>query len=194
MNKRLIAIPVIFSLAVITILSLASCSPGEMVSAVPMMSNSAGQMPMNQNDHHDEDVDNHHEDADNHHKEMDDHHKGMNDHHGSTGGHHGANGDSSSSSPVFADAREIIIVADEFSFESANITLREGEKVNITLANEGQLPHEFSIEELGFHLHAPAGETVTGGLTVKKDGTYEIGCYIAGHYEQGMFGELTVAD
>ncbi|MDA0243972.1 MAG: cupredoxin domain-containing protein [Chloroflexi bacterium] len=89
-------------------------------------------------------------------------------------------------------AAEIRIVATEFGFVPATLELVAGEPVNIVLVNEGLLPHELGIKELEFHAHAEAGETVSVGFTPEETGEFEFGCYIAGHYEAGMFGEATI--
>ncbi|MDX1664051.1 MAG: cupredoxin domain-containing protein [Candidatus Promineifilaceae bacterium] len=106
--------------------------------------------------------------------------------------HHGGGGDVEHTNAPLEDAREIRVVATEFAFEPATIRLQEGEAVNIVLVNEGIIPHEIDIPELNFHVHAEAGETVVAGLTPERTGTFEMGCYIPGHFEAGMVGEVVV--
>lgn len=89
-------------------------------------------------------------------------------------------------------AKEVRIVATEWGFEPASVHLHEGEAVNIVLANEGTLEHEVELEAFGFHLHAEAGETVTAGFVPEETGSFEFGCFVPGHYEAGMAGELVV--
>lgn len=164
MKKRLFIITIL-NLLIVAILSLTSCNPSEAVATMPMMGNHESKMSMNPNNHvNNNDLLSHDGEA------------------------------RFSNTPVLANAREIVVVGNEFSFEPAEITLRKGEAVNITFINEGQLPHELSIEEFNFHLHVIAGETVRGGLIAGETDTYEIGCFIAGHYEAGMVGELTVTE
>lgn len=106
---------------------------------------------------------------------------------------HGGHGDEShNSAEPIPGAAEIRVIATEFGFEPATLDLVAGEPVNIVLVNEGLLPHELGIKELEFHAHAEAGETVTVGFTPEETGEFEFGCYIAGHYEAGMFGEATI--
>lgn len=109
--------------------------------------------------------------------------------HGGHGGH-GAEGHNSAES--IPGAAEIRVIATEFGFEPATLNLVAGQPVNIVLINEGVIPHELGIKELEFHAHAEAGETVTVGFTPEETGEFEFGCYIAGHYEAGMFGEATI--
>lgn len=131
---------------------------------------------------------------------MADHHTaGMHmdgDQHYMQGGHadEHMNGTPHNSGGPIEGAREIHIIAKEFSFEPATIYLIKGEAVNIVLDNQGVLPHELGIKALGFHAHTEAGESVTVGLVATQNGRFEIGCYIPGHFENGMKGELQVEE
>jgi len=91
-------------------------------------------------------------------------------------------------------APEIRIVATEWGFEPATVDLTVGEPVNIVLVNEGAIEHEVEFEGLGLHLHALPGESVTGSLAPEVAGEFELGCYIPGHYEAGMVGEMHVEE
>ena len=91
-------------------------------------------------------------------------------------------------------AREIRIVATEWSFEPATIELTAGEPVNIVLVNEGAIEHEVEFEGLGLHLHALPGESATSVLVPEVAGDFELGCHLPGHYEVGMVGEMHVEE
>ncbi len=91
-------------------------------------------------------------------------------------------------------AREIRIVATEWSFEPATIELTAGEAVNIVLVNEGAIEHEVEFEGLGLHLHALPGESARGVLTPEVAGDFELGCHLPGHYEVGMKGKVHVEE
>ena len=118
-----------------------------------------------------------------------DHMAGSDDHNDGHGGH---GGEGHNSAEPIPGAAEIRVIATEFGFEPATLKLIAGEPINIVLVNEGLLPHELGIKELEFHAHAEAGETVTVGFVPDETGEYEFGCYIAGHYEAGMFGEAII--
>lgn len=90
------------------------------------------------------------------------------------------------------DAREIRVVANEWGFEPASLHLHEGEPVNIVFVNEGALEHEIELSAFDFHIHAQPGETVTAGFVPQETGNFEFGCYVPGHYDAGMVGELVV--
>ena len=89
-------------------------------------------------------------------------------------------------------AEEVRVVAKEWGFEPASIHLHEGEAVNIVLANEGVLEHEVELEAFDFHIHAQPGETVTAGFVPDETGEFEFACFVSGHYEAGMVGEVVV--
>jgi plastocyanin len=78
----------------------------------------------------------------------------------------------------------------EFEFVPAELSAPAGDVV-VTLVNTGVIEHDFTIDELGAHIHANAGETSTGTFTASP-GTYEVYCSVAGHRESGMVGTLTV--
>lgn len=98
------------------------------------------------------------------------------------------------SGELLAGAREIVIVANEWTFEPTSIYLRAGEPVNIVLVNEGLIEHEVEFADIGLHLHAQPGETVMASLVPTKAGEIEFGCHLPGHYEAGMFGELHIEE
>lgn len=90
------------------------------------------------------------------------------------------------------DAKEIRVVAKEWGFEPASLHLHEGEAVNIVLVNEGALEHEVELDAFDFHLHAEAGQTVAAGFVPDQTGNFEFACFVPGHYDAGMVGELVV--
>ena len=89
-------------------------------------------------------------------------------------------------------AEEIRVVAKEWGFEPSAIHLHEGEAVNIVFVNEGTLEHEVELDAFDFHIHAEAGETVTAGFVPDQTGNFEFACFVPGHYDAGMVGELVV--
>lgn len=83
-------------------------------------------------------------------------------------------------------------VAIDIEFETAPESLPAGE-TEVTLVNEGQAPHDVTIEELGDETvaEAQAGETASGTVTLEP-GEYTYYCSVPGHREAGMEGALTV--
>jgi plastocyanin len=86
----------------------------------------------------------------------------------------------------------VTFVADDVVYLDAPSTVPEGE-VTVELVNEGSVPHDVVIEELGDQVvaHADGGQTVTGQAEVEP-GTYTYYCSIPGHRQAGMEGAFTV--
>lgn len=93
--------------------------------------------------------------------------------------------------PVAEGAREIEVVAGDFAFDPADITAEAGEDLAIALTSDDML-HDFTIEELDFHVAAEPGDTATGGVAAVEPGTYTYFCSVPGHRNAGMEGTLTV--
>lgn len=100
------------------------------------------------------------------------------------GGHEGA-------SPVAVDARRVSVSARSFVFEPEEITVRAGEDIAFVLTSTDSL-HDFTIDEVGAHVSAEAGQTAVGGFRSEKRGRYTFYCSVAGHRDAGMNGVLVV--
>ena len=87
----------------------------------------------------------------------------------------------------------INVVGKEFSFDPAKLTLKAGEASTIILKNTGSIEHDFTVEDLGFKLTVPGGNTREKVLKIDKPGNYQFYCSVAGHKDAGMKGELTVS-
>jgi uncharacterized cupredoxin-like copper-binding protein len=110
------------------------------------------------------------------------------------------------------------VVAKEFAFTPAALTVTAGQPITINFQNTGSVDHDFSIREIEIsgeatssgdassghmmggmgdqpklHVAASAGGKSTLTFTPSKPGTYEFYCTVAGHKEAGMVGTLTVA-
>ena len=105
----------------------------------------------------------------------------------------------------------------EFGFDPEHLDLTPGETIRLTLVNEGLLGHEFRLttehkaeehvasghedhgDEGGHHedadiiINVEPGETRVVELTLPADATAinHVACLIPGHYEGGMFGDVT---
>jgi uncharacterized cupredoxin-like copper-binding protein len=78
------------------------------------------------------------------------------------------------------------------TFDPDELTVSEGEEVEITLDNtDGQL-HNFTLDEADFSIEAAGGESETGTFTAPDAGEYEFYCSVPGHREAGQVGTLTV--
>lgn len=92
-----------------------------------------------------------------------------------------------------AGAREIRVVADDFSFAPSVIELTAGEEISLIVRNRGKLYHDFVIEDLGFTLQMDPGEEAGGGLRADVRGRYTFRCTVPGHAEAGMTGTVVVS-
>lgn len=92
------------------------------------------------------------------------------------------------------------------------LQVRQGETVKLVMKNEGQMLHEFVIgtaKELEDHAalmvkfpnmehsepymaHVNPGKTGSIVWTFNKAGEFDFACLIAGHYQAGMVGKITV--
>ena len=87
---------------------------------------------------------------------------------------------------------KIEVLAKEFSFNPAKLTLKAGQPSTIALKNIGSVAHDLKVDDIGFKVAVTAGKTADKELKVDKPGTYEFHCTLAGHKDAGMKGELTV--
>ena len=103
-------------------------------------------------------------------------------------------------------------MADNMRFTPARIEVRQGETVKFVVRNTGKVMHEFVIgtkAENGKHAemmvkfpnmehdepymaHVPPGKTGEIVWTFNRAGEFEFACLIAGHYQGGMVGTISV--
>jgi uncharacterized cupredoxin-like copper-binding protein len=115
-----------------------------------------------------------------------------------------------------ATVTEITIESTEFGYAPASITVPAGQPVILTIHNNGEVEHDFVVEDIDvtdvveeghgsaehdmhdtqgdydLHVSTQKGETSTLKFTALKPGTYQIFCSVAGHLELGMTGTLIV--
>ncbi len=87
------------------------------------------------------------------------------------------------------------VVMTEFKFEPANLTVKRGQEVVITLQNRGTVVHDWVVKDL--NVTSPKvqpGQSATVRFTPNRTGTFKIECLEPGHAEAGMVGQLTVTD
>jgi nitrite reductase (NO-forming) len=87
-----------------------------------------------------------------------------------------------------------INVGDAMKFEPAAISVRAGQRLELTLRNSGHMPHDFTLSEgvaQPFKLVVNGGATVSGTFTIDKPGTYAFECSMPGHEMAGMRGTIT---
>jgi plastocyanin len=77
---------------------------------------------------------------------------------------------------------------DDFYFEPKTVTIKRGEKVTLTLHNEGQVEHTFTIKGLGIDEEVEPGKSKTVTIEGKQPGTYDLIC----KYHEQMRGKVIV--
>jgi nitrite reductase (NO-forming) len=87
---------------------------------------------------------------------------------------------------------DVAVTASEFKFSPATLQVAAGRQLTLTLANEGTMEHDLTIDALGVKLVAKPGTLTKGEFTFDKPGTYDYYCSIPGHKEAGMRGSITV--
>ena len=93
--------------------------------------------------------------------------------------------------------QEVSVDLKEFKVSPSEIQIKPG-KVKFEVKNSGSVTHEFLVYELGKTdpivslKNIANGQSRESGIVELKEGTYEIGCYLPGHFEAGMKGKLVV--
>lgn len=86
----------------------------------------------------------------------------------------------------------IEVVASEFAFDPAELTVSSGDVITLQLRNDGLEVHNFVITGLVF-IQAQPGRTAEGTFTVPDEGAdFLFRCSISGHQDAGMEGRLLV--
>lgn len=91
--------------------------------------------------------------------------------------------------PAIPGAPEVALTAKDIHFGVSEFRLPSTE-VNLTLRNDGVLPHDLTIPALGVHVAAGSGQSITTGLRDLPKGRYAGYCGVSGHADAGM--ELVV--
>jgi plastocyanin len=82
---------------------------------------------------------------------------------------------------------DVTITATDFKFDKASISAKSGQKVNITLVNDGSAEHSFTVGDEDV-AEAEGGEDADGSFTVSSS-TTEFHC----KYHSQMKGTITVS-
>jgi uncharacterized cupredoxin-like copper-binding protein len=105
-----------------------------------------------------------------------------------------------------------ITMSDRMRFKPDRITVKQGETVRLVFRNQGRQLHEFVLgtrQELEEHAalmlkfpdmehdepymaHVPPGKSGTITWTFNRAGDFDFACLVAGHYQAGMVGKITV--
>lgn len=93
-----------------------------------------------------------------------------------------------------AGGNEIKVTASDYKFTPADITVKRGEAITITLENKGSVEHDWVAEAINAKFAAVVKPGQTGKLTftASQAGTFDFHCTVPGHKELGMVGKITV--
>lgn len=106
-----------------------------------------------------------------------------------------------------------VSMTDDMRFSPATIDVKKGETVKFTLSNKGKVLHEFVIgtkkyldehaalmvkfpkmeHDEPYMSHVKPGHADTIIWNFNQAGSFDFACLIAGHYQAGMVGKITVA-
>ena len=104
-------------------------------------------------------------------------------------------------------------MTDNMRFTPDKIEVKQGETVKLIIKNSGAVMHEFVLGTKKEHeehaalmlkfpnmehdepymAHVPAGKTAEIIWTFNRTGDFDFACLIAGHYQAGMVGKITVS-
>ncbi|MBI1800925.1 MAG: cupredoxin domain-containing protein [Chloroflexi bacterium] len=93
---------------------------------------------------------------------------------------------------------EFKVTATDFKFEPADLTLKAGQKIKLTMTNKGAIDHTWLLKdasgkELSQTLTVKNGETKSLEFAAPATpGTYTLLCDVPGHKELGMVGKVIV--
>ena len=119
---------------------------------------------------------------------------------------------------IAGDAKSVkrtitLVMSDNMRFTPNALSFKQGETVRFVVKNQGKALHEMVIgtkKELDEHAalmlkfptmehdepymaHVAAGKSQELIWTFNRAGNFEFACLIAGHYQAGMVGKITVA-
>ncbi len=106
-----------------------------------------------------------------------------------------------------------VSMSDKMRFSPEKMDFKQGDTLRLVLRNDGKQMHEFVIgtkKDLDEHAalmvkfptmehsepymaHVPPGKTGEIVWTFNRPGNFDFACLIAGHYQSGMVGKITVA-
>ena len=87
-----------------------------------------------------------------------------------------------------------VTVGNTMSFDPASITVLAGQPVQLTLRNNGLMPHDFTLNygvAQPVKVTATGAQSASGTFTIEKPGTYSFACSMPGHAAAGMRGTIT---
>jgi plastocyanin len=101
---------------------------------------------------------------------------------------------SPATSPAAAgQVKPFTVAASNFRFTPAEMRVKAGDTVRITLTNSSTMPHDLKMDALGVATKIiQPGQTDTIEFVAPKAGSYDYYCSVGNHRQMGMVGKLIV--
>lgn len=91
------------------------------------------------------------------------------------------------------EVREIKVSGSEFAFSPSALSVKAGKKVRIIFKNNGKLPHNLTIDQLGIATKTISpGQTDTLEFTADRTGSFVVYCSVDAHRQKGMEVSLKI--
>jgi uncharacterized cupredoxin-like copper-binding protein len=106
----------------------------------------------------------------------------------------GAPADGQGSTAPDAPQEITIVTLDSMRFEPTALTVVAGRPVRLTVRNQGNAPHDFTLSKgvpRPVKVTVNSGETRSATFTIPRPGTYQFVCSQFGHTMAGMTGTIT---
>ena len=87
-------------------------------------------------------------------------------------------------------AQTLDVTASDFKFEPTSFSVDPGADVSVSLTNDGETAHTFTVSDPDFEVEAAAGASAEGTFTAPQSGTLEYVCA----FHPDMKGTITVGD
>ena len=101
----------------------------------------------------------------------------------------------SPSGPATTPEQITVTGTDDFHFNPSDITVKAGQPLQVTFQNEGEILHDFTVQQglaKPVVMVAEGGESGTAAVSYDRTGTYKFFCSQPGHDQLGMHGRITV--
>jgi cytochrome c oxidase subunit 2 len=85
-------------------------------------------------------------------------------------------------------AQSVEVTATDFKFDPTSLDVDPGAEVSVTLTNDGETAHTFTVDDVDFEIQAEPGKTAEGTFTAPDSGSLEFHC----SFHSQMTGTISV--
>ena len=97
----------------------------------------------------------------------------------------GTNGDNGGGT-----TQTVEVTASDFKFDPTSLSVDPGAEVEVTLTNDGDTAHTFTVSDMDLEIKADPGASATGTFTAPDSGTLDWVC----SFHSQMTGTITIGD